>query len=75
MRLPKLELKKFGGQILRWQEFWDAFEATIHKKPSLQPIGKFNYLKAQLEDEALKSTGGLELTNTNYNVAIDILKE
>ena len=74
VRLPKLELKKFGGQILKGQEFWDDFEAIVHTNSSLQPIDKFNYLKAQLENEALKSIGGLELTNTNYDVAIDILK-
>jgi len=75
VRLPKLELKKFGGQVLKWQEFWDTFEATIHMNPSLQPIDKFNYLRAELENEALKSIAGLELTNANYEAAISILKE
>ena len=65
IRLPKLELKKFGGEILKWQEFWDTFEASIHKNSSLQPIDKFNYLRAQLEREALKAISGLELTNSN----------
>ena len=49
IRLPKLELKKFGGEILKWQEFWDTFEASIYKSSSLQLIDKFNYLRAQLE--------------------------
>ena len=75
IRLPKLELKKFGGEILKWQEFWDTFEASIHKNSSLQPIDKFNYLRAQLEREALKAISGLELTNSNYDAAIAILKE
>ena len=75
IRLPKLELKKFGGQILKWQEFWDTLEATIHNNQALQPIDKFNYLRAELENEALKSIEGLELTNANYEVAINLLKE
>ena len=75
IRLPKLELKKFGGQILKWQEFWDTCEATIHNNQALQPIDKFNYLRAELENEALKSIEGLELTNANYEVAINLLKE
>ena len=29
-RLPKLEVKKFGGRIHEWQEFWDSFESAIH---------------------------------------------
>ena len=24
VRLPRLELKKFNGNILMWQEFWDT---------------------------------------------------
>jgi len=75
VRLPKLELKKFGGQVLKWQEFWDTFEATIHMNPSLQLIDKFTYLRAELENEALKSIAGLELTNANYEAAISILTE
>ena len=62
IRFPKLELKKFGGQILKWQEFWDTFEATIHNNQALQPIDKFNYIRAELENEALKSIAGLKLT-------------
>ena len=27
IRLPQLELLKFDGNILKWQEFWDTFEA------------------------------------------------
>ena len=29
VRLPRLELKKFDGNILKWQEFWDLFESTM----------------------------------------------
>ena len=31
VKLPKLELKKLDGNILKWQEFWDAFDSTIHQ--------------------------------------------
>ena len=75
VRLPKLELKKFDGNVLKWQEFWDTFEATIHNNPTLQPIDKFNYLRAELQSDALKSIGGLELTNANYETAVNMLHE
>ena len=52
--IPKLKanirFKKFNGDTLKWQEFWDSFEATIHKDPTMPPINKFNYLRTQLED-------------------------
>ena len=36
---------------------------------------KFNYLRAQLKNEALKSIARLELTNANYEAPINILKD
>ena len=54
IKLPKLELPKFNGDVLKWRRVWDSFEAN------LQPVDKFNYLKAKLE-----VISGLELTNSN----------
>ena len=75
IRLPKLEFKKFNDGTLKWQEFWDSFEATIHKDPTMPNINKFNYLRTQLEDRALKTINRLELTNANYETAITLLQE
>ena len=60
---------------MRWQEFWDSFEASIHKNPNLQPVDKFNYLRAELEGDASAVISGLELTNSNYEVAVNLLQE
>ena len=75
IKLPKLELQQFDGNILKWQEFWDSFEASIHRNPNLQPVDKFNYLRAELEGDASAVISGLELTNSNYEVAVNLLKE
>ena len=75
IKLPKLELLKFSGNVLKWQEFWDSFEASIHKNPYFQPVDKFNYLKAELEGDAKAVISGLELTNSNYKVAVNLPHE
>ena len=49
---------------------WDA----VHKNKKLSKIEKFNYLKGELGGEALKAISGLQLSNDNYDVAIDTLK-
>ena len=49
VRLPKIGLKKFGCPNIKCQEFCDTFEANTHDNPSLQPMEKFNYLRAQPE--------------------------
>ena len=38
VKLPKLDSKKFDENILKWTEFWDTFEATIHNKKGLHAV-------------------------------------
>ena len=75
VKLPKLELMKFDGNVLKWQEFWDSFETTIHDNTSLQDVDKLNYLRAQLRNEAKEVIAGLEVTSASYAVAVGLLKE
>ena len=75
VNLPKLDPKKLDGNILKWTEFWEVFEATIHNNKGLHAVDKFNYLKSQLYGNASEVISGLELTRDNYYVAIDLLKE
>ena len=75
VELPKLKLKKFDGSIFKWAEFWDAFESAIHNKKKFHNLDKFNYLKVQLKGTASEVIAGLELTQENCNIAINLLKE
>ena len=40
IRLPKLGLTKFSGDVLKWQELSDIFTASIHDHPSLSDVQK-----------------------------------
>ena len=74
-KLPKLEMKKFDGNILNWQSFWDSYETAVHSNHSLTDAQKFNYLKSLLQNEALSTVSGFALTNVNYYKAIEILHQ
>ena len=43
---PQLEIPMFNGDVLKWQEFWDAFEATIDKG-KYSSVDKMNYLNSK----------------------------
>ena len=45
MKLPKLTIENFSGDISKWQNFWSQFSGTIHKNQHLSKSDKFNYLK------------------------------
>ena len=75
VKLPKLELKKFSGNVSQWQEFWDAFKSAIHDDEELANVDKFKYLRSFLEEPARSVIAGLPLTDADYNAAIDILQK
>jgi len=57
-RLPKLNLPMFFRDPIKWQFFWDSFEAVVHTNANLTGMKKFNYLRAQLEGDAARTVSG-----------------
>lgn len=74
IKLPKLSLKKFGGDLTKWTTFWDTFESAVHRNPALTNIDKFSYLNSLLESVAAEAVAGLTLTSANYDEAVSTLK-
>ena len=74
VKLPRLELPKFSGELTQWQSFWDLFVAMVDDS-TLPAISKFTYLQSVLEGEAKSVIQGLSLTAVNYTVACKLLKE
>ena len=38
VRLPKLTIRQFDGDITKWTSFWDSYESAIHKNPAYQKL-------------------------------------
>ncbi|XP_039537635.1 LOW QUALITY PROTEIN: uncharacterized protein LOC120485906 [Pimephales promelas] len=74
VKLPKLIINKFSGDISLWQDFWNQFETAIHRNDALSKTEKFNYLKTYVAGAASKAIAGLMLTDSNYDHAIDLLQ-
>ena len=58
VKLPKLTLRPFNGDITTWKSFWDSYESAIHDNRELSDIDKFNYLRSLLERSAYDSIAG-----------------
>uniref|UniRef100_A0A8D8U056 Uncharacterized protein n=2 Tax=Cacopsylla melanoneura TaxID=428564 RepID=A0A8D8U056_9HEMI len=72
--LPKLQMAVFGGNVLRWTEFWDRFTSVVDRRDDIPDFDKLAYLLNSLEGEAMQAIEGLELTNKNYQIAVQKLK-
>ncbi len=75
VKLPKLQLRSFNGDLTKWTAFWESFESAVHNNTGLSDVEKFNYLNSLLEHSARESVSGLALTAGNYNQAIETLKK
>ena len=75
VRLPKLSIQKFDGDIANWQNFYDIFKSVIDQNESISDIDKFSYLKFLLCDSALSVISSLSLISKNYKETLDLLKE
>lgn len=73
VKLPKLTLPRFNGDVMKWTMFWDSYESAVHDNDQLSDVDKFNYLRSLLERSAYEAIVGLTMSSANYTEAIDIL--
>ena len=74
VKLPKLNLPVFNGDVLQWQSFWDQFVAAVDST-DLPDVSKFSYLRASLEGEPKAAIQSVSLTSAHYASACKILKD
>ncbi|GFX42562.1 integrase catalytic domain-containing protein [Trichonephila clavipes] len=75
-KLPKLELRKFGGDPKEFLSFWSQFQ-KIHDDGSIPNEDKMQYLVASVEpkSKAERLILSFPATAANYPKAVDQLKE
>ena len=74
VKLPKLDIRPYGGDVTEWNSFWELYNASVHDRKDLKPIQKFSYLKGLLQGEAAELIAGFKLETDNYAQAISLLE-
>ncbi|XP_071632804.1 uncharacterized protein [Temnothorax longispinosus] len=74
IKLPKIDLPKFEGDLALWPSFIALFDTAIHENSGVADIQKFQYLLASLSGETLGVVKNLPLTAENYVIAYDALR-
>ena len=75
LKLPEVRIPTFDGALEDWQSFYDSFSSTIDQNEHLAPVQKFYHLRSALTGWAARSIQSLAITESNYAIAIDVLKE
>jgi len=74
MKLPKLDVPTFSGDLLNWRTFWEQFCVSIHNRTGLSDSEKLVYLQNALKNGSAKHTiEGLSRTGEHYAEAVECL--
>ena len=73
VRLPKLNLPTFSGDLTDWLSFWEMFQSTVGTSKT-DNVRRFQYLKGQIGGEALGLIEGFSVTGDSYEEVVTLLK-
>ncbi|GBM68860.1 hypothetical protein AVEN_261833-1 [Araneus ventricosus] len=73
LRLPRLELPTFDGDLGTWLTFRGVFTATIDTNKHLSEAAKFGYLIGALKGDSVKLVSGFSMSGKCYKEAWEIL--
>ncbi|UYV82207.1 hypothetical protein LAZ67_21001337 [Cordylochernes scorpioides] len=68
VKILKLKIEIFCGEIGQWLNFWNAFDSSINRNEHLTKIGRFNYLKVYFSGTAAQTREGFCLYEENYDI-------
>ncbi|XP_071629554.1 uncharacterized protein [Temnothorax longispinosus] len=72
VKLPKIPLPQFSGDLTLWPSFIALFNASIHNQ-QISAIEKYQYLLASLKGEPLNVVKNLPFSEEYYLIAYDSL--
>ena len=73
--LPTLSIPRFDGNIEKYEEFIDSFDAVIQKYSHVEDVEKFIFLKTHLDKPASELLEGFSTTNADYPEALKLFKD
>ena len=74
VRLPKLEVPTFDGDVLHWKQFWEQFSISVHDRSNLSNAEKLVYLQQAVKNGSAKNTiEGLSRSGDHYPEAVECL--
>ena len=74
-KVPKLDLPRFRGDLLKWSPFSESFINHVHKNSTIPVVDKLTHLLSLLDGEALECVQGFSLTEQSYKDAWELLEQ
>ena len=75
VKLAPVKLEPFAGDVETWAWFWEQFESSIDKDPTLSTVNKHVFLRGYLEGEPKMLVDGIAVTASAYEDTKKILHD
>ena len=72
LRLPKLAIPTFDGNILNWRQFWEQSSVSVHDRINLSNAEKLVYLQQSIKEGSAKPII-YKVSGEQYDEAIECL--
>lgn len=74
VKLPKIDVPVFNGNILNWKSFWEQFFVAVHNRTDISDSEKLVYLRHSVKDGSAKGViEGLSRSGEHYAEAVECL--
>ena len=75
VKLPKIDVPVFSGNLLHWKTFWEQFSVAVHASSSISDAEKLVYLRHSVKDGSTKNViEGLSQSGDHYAEVIESLR-
>ena len=75
VKLPKLEVPTFDGNMVNWRSFWEQFTVSVHSSSTITDAEKLVYLQLALKGGTAKhAIEGLSHSGDCYTEAVECLR-
>lgn len=75
LKMDKIQLPTFNGDLTEWIAFRDQYTDLIHKSKKMTKVTKFYQLRSHLTGLARDAIGGFKLSAANYEAAWQVLQK
>ena len=75
VKLPKLDVPTFDGNLIHWKQFWEQFSVSVHDRSNLSNAETIVYLQHAIKGgSARNAIEGLSHSGDNYDEAVECLR-
>ena len=72
VKLPKLDVPRFDGNVLNWSSFWEQFCISLHNQPNFSDSEKLVYLQQAIKESPAVKYSVIGLSRSSEHITMKL---